>query len=184
MPEYLRQLKSGHIYIWTAALAARKDMLPLDPDKAETRIAALQNKIQAQRDRITALTAEGGRVRMNEEAAKAKELAQRLTELETESAALDQQEAKLVDESLTPNMESSDIKPAEPQTEEEVLAKNRQEKIDSDREVQDIRAMRTKNQVKEYMLREYGEELDDKMLLPQLKAFAEATRVKRMEEEG
>lgn len=183
MAKYLRQLKSGHIYIWTPELAKRKDMVPLEAQSAEKRIQALQQKLAEQQTRIESMRAPDGSIKQDEDAMQAAELAKRLTELEAQSAALDKQEREVM-EGITDEDAATNLKEKLSNTvsEEEIAEAQKKEAMDNDPEIMEIRGMRTKNQVEEYVLREYGEEIDRRKTVPELKAYAEGLRWERMQE--
>lgn len=46
-PRFLKQKPSGHIYPWTAALAARPDMEPYEPPKPEPKVEPPKPKPEA-----------------------------------------------------------------------------------------------------------------------------------------
>lgn len=179
-PQYLRQLKTGHIYIWTPTLAKRKDMVPLELDTAKKRIEAMQRAIEEKQARIAALRENASLG--NQVADEAKMIAQKLAELESQFEQLEKTEEKLL--TGQPDEQETDLKPnSKLETEDEILMAERKRRIDEDPEIQRIRAMTTKNQIEEYMLREYGIEIDRKKTMAELKAAAEEARIGRIFED-
>lgn len=178
---YLRQRVTGRLYIWTKDLAKRSDMSIFDPVKAKRRIEQVTKDIASRAPRE--LTPE----QTAAFEAQAKEnirLAAEITAEENKQAAIDEaNEVELIPEAdqgedVTPDNESDQF-PADA-TEAEIQVIVRQRRIDGDPQVARIRSMRSKNQVEQYLLGEFGEDVEDSMSLKDLKVLAEDFRVERM----
>jgi len=178
---YLRQRVTGRLYIWTKDLAKRSDMSIFDPVKAKRRIEQVTKDIASRAPRE--LTPE----QTAAFEAQAKEnirLAAEITAEENKQAAIDEaNEVELIPEAdqgedVTPDNESDQF-PADA-TEAEIQVIVRQRRIDGDPQVARIRSMRSKNQVEQYLLGEFGEDVEDSMSLKDLKVLAEDFRVDRM----
>ncbi|HDG97983.1 MAG TPA: hypothetical protein ENG73_07425 [Desulfobacterales bacterium] len=175
-PRYLRQLGSGHIYVYTPELAARKDMVPLEIDTAKRRIDAMKKAIEEKKARIAALKENA--TLGNDMANEAKEVAAKLAELEKQMEELDKTEQRLMEGNFA---EEEELTPqAKLETEDDILSAQRKQRIDQDPQIQEIRAMTNKNQVEEYMLREYGIEINRRKTMAELKAEAEEARIQRI----
>lgn len=160
--KYLRQLKTGRIYLFDVNLAKRKDMVEYDPDKAERMIKAKENRIKELKDRSANLS----QSIPQEVIADAKKLA----DLDKEIEDLENKEiAELTGEDLK-----------DPKTEEELEQERRQDIIDKDPEIQKIDAMKTKDDARSYITAEYGEVPDESLKLVELKEMATTLRINRL----
>jgi len=177
--KYLRQLKTGTIYIRTPELAARPDMVPYDEETALKRIDALKNLIQERKQAAAELAESGG-----DEAKLAIEVSKKLAELEEQANSLVEMEKKAFEAISEETEEEKEIRKADGiKTEEEILEEQRQERIDNDKEIVAIRAMTNKNQVMEHVLRLYGRDMDRTKKLSEMKEFAIGLRIARMDEQ-
>lgn len=166
--EYLRQLKTGRLYPWSAIRAKRRDMVPINPEKAKRRIEANREILK---DAQAALTPEQQAVH----AAKVAEIARLAKDLtETENAIDAMREQQLPDEPAV-----STAPPAK--TAEQAERQNREELIEKDSHIQMIREMSTATKVAKYIKREFGEEMDAQAVpLADLKEHAMNLRIARM----
>lgn len=171
MPRYLRQKTSGHIYIYTDALAKRLDMEDYEPEVAEKRIRALQTRLAELQERkagALAIDVEAVQKMQND----SHTIAQLERQIRAEENAL---------KAGTEEEESETLKKDEaPKNEAEILEKERQERIEADVTVQRIKKMRTKAEVQEFMLIEFATELDPEMSLKDMKDKAVEAQVGRI----
>ena len=166
MTVYLRQTTTGHIYVSTPELLARRenDMEPYDPAIAEKRIEAAKIKLAAIEAARTAP------FQPPEDVAKMTQDSKILTELEQQ---IQKQTAVAEAEA-----EGKPTEQAEPKTEAEITTKNRQDRIDEDPEVRKIRVMASKAEVQEYALLNYGIEFKTDLHLKEMKRLAVEERTK------
>lgn len=175
MPEvnYLRQLKTGRIYIETPRLLERSDMVPHDPDTAKARIAALQRRLELLQERKTTKKVEPDIPKETLEDARV------IADLEEKV----RQEEKAVADKLIEEKIKDDTRKPPKQEEpdpEAMKAEERKKKIDADPEVQTIRGFKKKAEVLEHVLVEYGVGLDENKTIKDLKDEAEDLRIKRL----
>jgi len=177
--KYLRQLKSGHIYAWTPALAQRGDMVVYDDETALSRIKALKSEISRKRDII-----EGLGQGTAENAKKDADLAALLDQLETTSETLGDTIRNRASKALGQDGEedSSEMAPDSSDTVEEAQEKQKKLMINEDSEVQLIKGLANKNQIIEHVLRMYGIEMDRSQTFLALKKQAVELRSERMSE--
>ncbi len=147
MTEYLRQLKTGRIYIKRPGIAVRTDMVPFDPDKARRRIEANRQIIE---DAKKAQTPEEIAAH-SKETSEAIALAQTLTE--SEKAISDMHE-----QNFNPDLGSSETMGSKSPADLEL--ERRAAVLEADDEIQAIKAMKTAGDVANYIRREYGEKAD------------------------
>lgn len=172
-PRFLRQLKSGHIYTWTEALAAKKDMVPFDAETAKRRIAALKQMKAAARKK-NADPEEQARIAIEMKEAKA--LAEELTELENQVDGLAEASAaedKTVKDAKTPP-------PKAQKSEAEIEAARRNDIIAKDSHINKVMSMKKKSDVEAYLLTEYGEEISPDETLANMKNVAINLRTERL----
>ena len=174
---YLRQLKSGHIYAWTPALASRGDMVAYDDTTALARIEALKNEVQRKRDIL-----EGLGTNSVEASKRDTDVAALLDKLEKTSESLSD---TIRDKTSKPTGQEDDESDAlfeSSDTEEEAQLKQKKQAINEDPEVQLVRGLTNKNQVIEHVLRLYGTEMDRAQTLSTLKKQAVEMRTERLSE--
>lgn len=163
MAKYLRQLKTGRVYIWSPYLAKRKDMVEYDPTLADMRI-------QKARERLEALKAEADEITV----AMDPKITADSQELATIEAEIDKLEEEKAIKAAGGN--SEDVKP---KTQEEIDAEEKQKVINEDPEIKKIEAMDEVSQVKEYIALEFGIE-SKKTTLENIKKEAIERRVDRL----
>lgn len=144
---YLRQLKTGRLYPWNTGIAARKDMVPFDPEKAKRRIDANRQIIE---DAKASVSPEAIQTHQQETSEAA-----RLAALQTQT----EQEIERLREQQLPTEPDGDVEPHS-RTPEQAHAQSLAEKIETDEMIQQIKGMRTKEDVAKFLLREFGENLD------------------------
>ena len=172
-PEYLVQRGTGRIRIWNEILAGRKDYEPIDPTIAKVRIEQTRKNIEKRK----AAAVEGTQ---NEYIAKLSELCKALESLENEFIILEKAEKERVDIEKEDDRLAAEGTPKKSIPTEEDLNK---ERIESDPHVKRIRAMTTWNQLNDYMVMEFGAELDKrKTNIGKLIDEVVAARVERIEE--
>lgn len=162
--QYLRQLKTGHIYPWTEILAKRRDMVPFDAAQAKTRIDAMKNMLSRKVPTADALSVQA------EAARAAKASSMELTELENKVDAENIAEEKAIEDAALP-----DGKKLNEQTEltgAEAIEAQRQSVLDQDPKYQGVMGFKSRNQVEQYMILEFGEEIDVSLPFKDLKGYA------------
>ena len=174
MAQYLRQLKSGHIYIRTPTLAKRKDMVPYDPAIAKARIAQLKRELEDRQPNPVDIEAQQAVL------SQLKQDAKEMTELENQLNDLEEKDRQEAERDLAPDQE---VEKQQPLTEEEIQEKHRKKTIEKDDQIISIMAMRSRNQIEEYMLREFGREIDRSRPFQELKDEALKAREERIFEE-
>jgi len=163
--KYLRQLKTGTIYNYTDILAKRRDMVPYDSDQAKARIAALKNMLEHRKP----TTAEGSAV--SKEAEEIKREAAELASLEKQVEASEVAEEKAIEDASLPpgSRRLDDDSPIKP---EETAENFTQETLSKDPKYQKACGMKSRNEVEEYMLVEFGQEIDISQPFKDLKEYA------------
>lgn len=160
---FLRQLKSGTTYHWTPTLAKRGDMVDYDPITAQKRIEALKAQKMASDENPAppAITPE------------MLAQSQELTALENEmNAEVEAEETAKNEDIQTKKRVLSD---------EELEAEAREKTLQEDAQILAINGMKKKNQVEEFLLREFGVELDpENMTLKEMKEEAIRLRTTRL----
>lgn len=172
-PRFLRQLKSGHIYIWTEVLARRRDMVPYDAESAKRRIATLKQIKESMKSRHEDPEVQA---RIKLEMKEATELAKELTDLENQVDGLAEASAaedKTIRSAKTPE-------PAPRRTEAEIEAARRSDIIENDPHIKKIMGMKKKTEVETYLLTEYGEEVSPDETLVSMKNAAINLRTERL----
>ena len=172
-PKYLRQLKSGTIYNYTEALAKRRDMVPHDETQAKARIAALKTILEGRQPDAAA-----NKIAV-EEAFKAKTTAQELAGLETTMEKHEDAAEKKIEEEGG----GKKLNDQTPVTPEQTAKQLRQDRLENDPKYNNVMAMKSKNQVEEYMLLEFGQEIEASRPFKDLKAYAVEQTIKRILEE-
>jgi len=157
----LRQLITGRIYAWTKILAARKDMTEYDPDIAKKRLEAAKKRLEELEDAPVIPSVDKKAL---DESAELAEVENKIKETETKQAA-----------------KSAGAKEKEkPKTPEQIEAERRQEIIDKDPDIIKIKAMVDKKDVEDYVLQEFGEDIDRRHDLDDLKDRAIHLRTERL----
>lgn len=164
MPIYLRQKTTGHIFIATPTLLARKDMEPYDPDVAAKRIEAAKKKLEEME-----LIKKAPPV-APEAVSKMAEDSRILADLEKEI----ERQTNIADAVA----EGKDPDEGKPKTEAEIVAKTKQDRVDEDLEVRKIRAMTSKAEVQEYSLLNFGLEFKPELHMKEMKRLAVEERSK------
>lgn len=162
--QYLRQLKTGHIYPWTEILAKRRDMVPFNNEQAKVRIDAMKNMLLRKVPTVDEVS------RQVEDARKAKANSMELTNLENKMDAEKVAEEKAIEDAALP-----DGKKLNEETEvtgAEVVAAQRQSVLDQDPKYQNVTGFKSRNQVEQYMILEFGEEIDVSLPFKELKDYA------------
>lgn len=162
--QYLRQLKTGHIYPWTEILAKRRDMVPFDAAQAKVRIDAMKNMLSRKVPTADALSVQA------EAARKAKASSMELTELENKVDAENVAAEKAIEDAALP-----DGKKLSEQTEmtgAETIEAQRQSVLDQDPKYQNVMGFKSRNQVEQYMILEFGQEIDVSLPFKDLKQYA------------
>lgn len=176
MAKYLRQLKTGAIYVYTDLLAKRRDMVPYDSAQAKARIGAIKTMLLKRQPNL----AEGEIVAA--EAAQIKAEAMELTGLEATLEANEGAEAKAIEDAALPN-DAKKLNDQEPVTPEKAAEQLKQDMLDDDPKYQKAMSLRSRNDVEEYMLLEFGQEIEISRPFKDLKAYAIEQTAKRILEE-
>lgn len=170
---YLRQLGSGHIYHWTPTLAKRKDMVIYDPELAKSRIEALNQRLADEKAQQTPEAIAEHQKAM----ADAQQDAHIITDLEQQL-----ERSREIERAEIENLEKGqDIKPEEKIMSDQDIELERRDKIlATDPHIKNIMGMTSKNQVEAYVLQEFGEDLDRRKSLGDLKNYALKKRTDRL----
>lgn len=172
---YLRQLKTGHIYVHTETLAKRRDMVPFEEKNARARIEAMKNVIASRQPTLSEVKSQA------EDAAQAKAAAMELTGLENQLNDEQEAEQKAIDDAALPD--GKKLNDEEPVTAEEAAAAQRQSILDEDPKYKKVKAFKSRNQIEEYMLLEFGQEINIDRAFKDLKQYALDCTSKRILEE-
>ncbi len=187
MERYLRQLKTGRVYVWTPILAKRPDMVEVDLESAKVRIEALKARLAA-READRPKAAKEAKEKLQTLSAFAKEL----TSLENQLEDIEQAEAKATEKKLEGEtaqpLKPNDIvtgKGMDRETQEMLAEEERRARImANDKEYQQILAMRKKKDITDHLAEFYGKKLDpDAYKLEELRNIALTEREKRVLEE-
>jgi len=174
-PKYLIQDVTGRMYHYDEILAAKSDMRAMDPAIAKVRIDATRKNIESRK----AMAAEGT---PDEYVAKLSELSKRLSDLVNEFDVLEKAEKDRVDIDRENNRLEREGTPKSSIPSEEEL---HQEKIDEDPHIIRIKAMATWDELNNYMVTEFGEDIKKtKTNIDRLKVEVIGRRVERIEEAG
>ena len=176
MTRYLRQLKTGAIYIMTPILAKRRDMVPYDADQAASRIEAIKTML------LNRIPTPGEASASAEEAVLVKASAMELSGLEAKLESVEKAEEKAIDDAALSEIDKiiDEEKPiVSVQTEEQLM----QDRLDADPKYRKVIGFKSKNQVEEYMLLEFGQEIEVSRPFKDLKAYAVEQTTKRILEE-
>lgn len=164
MPSYLRQLKTGTIYVFTDLLAKRRDMVPYDDDQAKARIRAIKAMLEKREPNLAQGEIE------SKEAAAIKVTAMELSGLEATLEAVENDEQKAIEEAALPD--GKRLNDEEPVTSEEVAEQVRQDVLDKDPKYNKATSLKSRNEVEEYMLLEFGQEIEISRPFKDLKQYA------------
>jgi len=180
MPKYLRQIGTDKApFIWSEALAARKDMVLHDPDAARIRIASLRAQL---RDRGAN---KGGDIdpeilaKAEKITADAKEIAS--LEREIEEA---EQEDLITAEKQAAEEEGREYKDPEgtKRSDAEIKADRLKKAFDTDDQLNAVKGMSKKVDVRSYLAFEFGLKPGDDVKLAELKDLAITKRQERIVE--
>jgi len=172
MPSYLRQLKTGTIYVFTDLLAKRRDMVPYDDDQAKARIRAIKAMLEKREPNLAQGEIE------SKEAAAIKVTAMELSGLEATLEAVENDEQKAIEEAALPD--GKRLNDEEPVTSEEVAEQVRQDVLDKDPKYNKATSLKSRNEVEEYMLLEFGQEIEISRPFKDLKQYAIEQTAKRV----
>ena len=175
MPRYLRQLKTGTIYVYTDLLAKRRDMIPYDDAQAKARIAAIKSMLEKREPNL-----EQG-VLQSKEAGAIKATAMELSGLEATLDAREKADEKAIEEAALPD--GKKLNDETPVTSEEVAEQVKQDRLDQDPKYKKATSLKSRNEVEEYMLLEFGQEIEISRPFKDLKAYAIEKTAKRILEE-
>lgn len=168
---YLRQLKTGRIYIVPnnldqhPGITLRKDMVPFDPEKARKRIEANKQIIEDAKSERDPKAQEEHAKKVADLAALAKDLTA------TENMIDDLREENLRQE--------LDLKEP-PKTTAEMEAERRANIVESDEDIKTIKGMRKVETVAKYIEKEFGEDIPVGISLEAIKDLALDLRAKRI----
>ena len=176
MPRYLRQLKTGAIYIMTPILAKRRDMVPYDAEQAKNRIAAIKTMLLNRQPSPEDADASA------EEAALIKASAMELSGLEAKLETVEKAEEKAIEDAALPD-DAKKLNDQEPITTEQAAEQIKQDRLNDDPKYKKVIAFKSKNEVEEYMLLEFGQEIEISRPFKDLKAYAIEKTAKRILEE-
>lgn len=175
MPRYLRQLKTGTIYVHTDILAKRRDMIPYDDAQAKARIQAIKTMLEKREPDLAAGVIE------SKEAAAIKATAMELSGLESTLEARDEIDQKAIEEAALPD--GKKLNDETPVTSETIAAEVRQDRLDKDPKYKKANSLKSRNEVEEYMLLEFGQEIEISRPFKDLKGYAIEQTEKRILEE-
>ena len=163
----MRQLKSGTIYGYTEILAKRRDMVPYNTEQATSRIAAIKTML------ANRVPTPGEIDSSTQEAAAVKAAAMELTGLEAKLEAGEAAEEKAI-------ADEQDISQARLLTTEEATEKLKQDTLEADPKYQKAIALKSRNEVEQYMLLEFGQEIEISRPFKDLKDYAIEKTAKRI----
>lgn len=171
---FLRQLGSGTIYHYTETLAKRGDMVPFDQDQAKIRIDAAKKNLAD----LKKLRGPEAQAIHTEAMLKARETSDTLTklerEIEDETAAIEADGKKGIDD-------SGDIKTKNRiLTDEEIELERKDAIIAKDPHILNIMSMKSKKEVRAYLLAEFGEDPGEEAKYDVLKNIAIGKRTDRL----
>jgi len=173
MTRYLRQLKTGAIYIMTDILAKRRDMVPYDAEQAKNRIAAIKQMLVNRQPNPEDFDASA------EEAALVKASAMELAGLEAKLENVEKAEEKAIEEAALPD-DAKKLNDQEPITNEQAAEQLKQDMLNDDPKYQKALSLKSRNEVEEYMLLEFGQEIEISRPFKDLKAYALEKTVNRI----
>ena len=176
MPRYLRQLKTGAIYIMTPIWAKRRDMVPYDAEQAKNRIAAIKTMLLNREPNPEEADASA------EEAALVKASAMELAGLEAKLENVKNAEEKAIEDAALPDGGKA-ITDEQPITTEQAAEQLKQDMLNDDPKYKRAMAMKSRNEVEEYMLLEFGQEIEISRPFKDLKQYAIDQTAKRILEE-
>jgi hypothetical protein len=179
---YLRQLGSGHLYAWTPTLAKRHDMQEIDPESAKVRIDALREQMNS---RIANIKDPQRLANAKARIETITKLSKELSMLEGDLSAAEQVEKQEIEAEILgekPALRHDDIDtsrkgPIDP----EIIEEERKGCIlTEDKEYQGILAMKTKQEVIEYLAANFGVKEEAKQPLEKLRFVALEKRKERI----
>lgn len=179
---FLRQLGSGHIYGWTPMLAKRKDMAEIDPESAKVRIAALKEQLEARLAGIKdPQRLANAKARIELIAKLSKELAM----LEGEVASADEAQKKEAEAAILgekPQLKPGDIDTSKKgEIDAAVAEEERKSRIlAEDKEYQSILAMKTSQEIANYLTVNFGMKESPKQAPEKLRFLALEKRKERV----
>jgi hypothetical protein len=179
---FLRQLKSGTIYHWTPILARRKDMVEIDPESAKTRIRALKGQLES---RIATIKNPERLAAAKQRIETITKLSQELNMLEGDLLAAEEAEKQEAEAALLgekPKLQPNDIDPSKKGEIDPVVAEEERKGriMGEDKEYQSILAMRTKQEIIDYLAANFATIADPKQPLEKLRHVALEKRKERV----
>jgi len=180
--KYLRQLKTGRIYLWTRTLSKRADMVDFDPETAELRIKAMRENFALRNIKLT----DAQIMEEREKAEHAADVSKVLTDLENAQEAEFQEKEKPRPVLMKGDEDIKDKIIADKDTSDDEIEEERLRlAMEKDADVIKIMGMNKKSQVEAYMIEEYGKRIDtDGKSLQLLKNIAIDARAERLQEES
>jgi len=161
--KYLRQVKTGTIYISTPTLEKRRDMVPHDPEIAKVQIETRKRRL----DELRAMLKDEAPVLDQEVFDHAKELEELDKEIEETAAALMRRGAGIPE-------------PEERKSPDDLERDLQDKDFSDDPEIKKITEMEDVEAIEAYVLAEYGIKLDKRRKLEDLREQAIAYRKKRL----
>jgi len=144
---WLRQLVTGRLYPWTPHLATRKDMVPIDPEKARRRIEANKEILAEARKAQAPEQQQQHKENTSELAALAKEL----TDTENEIESFHEQPAQEVPESQPRGLQKDAF---------ELEQERKNKLVEKDPHIQQLADMKKGGEIAAYIRKEFGEDVD------------------------
>lgn len=180
--KYLRQLKTGRIYLWTRTLSRRADMVDFDAETAELRIKAMRENLALRNIKPTADQVAEEKERIEHAA----DVSRVLTDLENAQEAEFQEKEKPKPDLMKADEDISDkIISDKSMTDDDIEEERLRLAMEKDADVIKIMGMNKKSQVEAYMLEQYGKRIDTKgKSLQLLKNMAIDARSERLQEES
>lgn len=153
MDRYLVQRGTGRFFIWTKALAKRKDMREVDNDTIQVRIRAMHNELSRVKSQLAAVSSSGagsdveairgGALALKEMQAKLDEAYDMLAKYMNGETSEQNEDQKDPDEIIEPD-------------EEKARQNTLQELVENDEDIIKIRGMKSKKEVADYMAINFG----------------------------
>lgn len=160
----------------TPILAKRRDMVPYDAEQAKTRIAAIKQMLLNRQPTPEEADASA------EEAALVKASAMELAGLEAKLETVENAEEKAIEDAALPD-DDKKLNDQSPITTEQAAEQIKQDRLNDDPKYQKATGLRSKNDVEEYMLLEFGQEIEISRPFKDLKAYAVKKTADRILEE-
>jgi len=151
-------------------------MVPYDAEQAKNRIAAIKTMLLNRQPTPEEADASA------EEAVLVKASAMELAGLESKLENVEKAEEKAIEDAALPD-DAKDLNDQSPITTEQAEKQVKQDRLDQDPKYKKVTGFKSRNEVEEYMLLEFGQEIEISRPFKDLKAYAIEKTEKRILEE-